>query len=50
MNSYDQRKLATETSYSEIRERDVGAIGKHCDVNTCHQLDFLPFKCESCLG
>lgn len=29
---------------------DVQAIGAHCDVNTCHRLDFLPFKCESCKG
>ncbi|KAF8463998.1 hypothetical protein BDZ91DRAFT_697893 [Kalaharituber pfeilii] len=39
-----------EATYAEIKERDVGAIGKHCDVSTCHRLDFLPFKCGSCQG
>lgn len=23
-------------------------IGKHCDIKDCHQLDFLPFECDSC--
>jgi hypothetical protein len=23
-------------------------IGKHCSVSTCHQLDFLPTKCDFC--
>lgn len=22
--------------------------GQHCDKNDCHQLDFLPFKCDKC--
>ncbi|RPA82726.1 hypothetical protein BJ508DRAFT_360943 [Ascobolus immersus RN42] len=26
------------------------SIGAHCDIPTCHVLDFLPFKCESCKG
>jgi hypothetical protein len=25
-------------------------IGKHCAVTTCHQLDFLPTKCDDCLS
>ncbi|KAH9824450.1 AN1-like zinc finger protein [Teratosphaeria destructans] len=29
---------------------DVEAIGSHCQMPFCHQLDFLPFKCESCKG
>jgi hypothetical protein len=29
---------------------DVEAIGAHCQMSFCHQLDFLPFKCESCKG
>ncbi|XVF16486.1 hypothetical protein REPUB_Repub10bG0035300 [Reevesia pubescens] len=24
-------------------------LGKHCQHSDCHQLDFLPFKCEGCL-
>ncbi|KAF2995059.1 hypothetical protein E8E13_001833 [Curvularia kusanoi] len=27
---------------------DVGAIGKHCELEYCGQLDFLPFPCQSC--
>lgn len=23
-------------------------IGKHCEENSCHQLDFLPIKCSHC--
>ncbi|CAF1078289.1 unnamed protein product [Rotaria magnacalcarata] len=23
-------------------------IGEHCSVTTCHRLDFLPMKCDSC--
>lgn len=29
---------------------DVEAIGAHCQYTYCHQLDFLPFRCESCKG
>ncbi|KAI6911039.1 AN1 zinc finger protein [Hortaea werneckii] len=29
---------------------DVEAIGAHCQHPYCHQLDFLPFKCDSCKG
>ena len=30
--------------------QDVEAIGAHCQYKFCHQLDFLPFRCESCKG
>lgn len=23
-------------------------LGKHCSEELCHQLDFLPFKCDAC--
>ncbi|KAI5665570.1 hypothetical protein M9H77_15423 [Catharanthus roseus] len=23
-------------------------LGRHCQLSDCHQLDFLPFKCDSC--
>lgn len=23
-------------------------LGRHCSEETCHQLDFLPFKCDGC--
>ncbi|KAK5721203.1 hypothetical protein LTR17_014763 [Elasticomyces elasticus] len=29
---------------------DVEAIGSHCQMPFCRQLDFLPFQCESCKG
>jgi AN1-type zinc finger protein 1 len=34
-------------SYTAM-DRDVEAIGAHCEFAYCHQLDFLPFRCESC--
>ncbi len=29
-------------------DKDLDAIGSHCQYNYCNQLDFLPFRCESC--
>jgi len=37
-----------EPSYTMIENRDVEAIGAHCQYDYCHQLDFLPFRCDSC--
>lgn len=37
-------------SYSTMSVGDVEAIGAHCQMAFCHQLDFLPFRCESCRG
>ena len=31
-------------------DKDVEAIGSHCEYTYCNQLDFLPFRCESCKG
>src|SRR6266487_3288976 len=31
-------------------DHDLEAIGKHCQFTYCNQLDFLPFRCESCKG
>ena len=31
-------------------EKDLEAIGAHCQFSYCNQLDFLPFRCESCKG
>lgn len=31
-------------------DQDVEAVGAHCQYKYCHQLDFLPFRCESCKG
>ncbi|KAF2836110.1 hypothetical protein M501DRAFT_1019317 [Patellaria atrata CBS 101060] len=37
-------------SYTSMSVGDVEAIGAHCQMAFCHQLDFLPFRCESCKG
>ncbi|KAI6843491.1 AN1 zinc finger protein [Hortaea werneckii] len=37
-------------SSSDMATADVEAIGAHCQHPYCHQLDFLPFKCDSCKG
>ncbi|KAI4121561.1 MAG: hypothetical protein LQ347_006814, partial [Umbilicaria vellea] len=29
-------------------DKEVEAIGAHCQYTYCNQLDFLPFRCESC--
>lgn len=39
-----------ESSYKMYDTGDVEAIGAHCGYEYCHQLDFLPFKCQSCNG
>ncbi|KAL6710891.1 hypothetical protein ACN47E_006766 [Coniothyrium glycines] len=37
-------------TYVEMAKGDVEAIGAHCQLEYCHVLDFLPFKCQSCQG
>ncbi|KAK3898963.1 hypothetical protein C8A05DRAFT_18534 [Staphylotrichum tortipilum] len=44
-----------ETSYTKMsaaavdsRGTDASLIGSHCQYAYCNQLDFLPFKCQSC--
>lgn len=37
-------------TFSEMQVGEVEAIGAHCQAAFCHQLDFLPFRCESCRG
>jgi hypothetical protein len=37
-------------SYTEMKGGDVEAVGAHCQMEYCHVLDFLPFRCESCRG
>ncbi|KAK5138199.1 hypothetical protein LTR08_004894 [Meristemomyces frigidus] len=39
-----------DASSTTMATADVEAIGAHCQMSFCHQLDFLPFKCESCKG
>ncbi|KAH7035532.1 AN1-like zinc finger protein [Microdochium trichocladiopsis] len=41
--------MASDTSYVEMdRTEDATLIGKHCQLDYCNQLDFLPFHCQSC--
>ncbi|KAI1432236.1 AN1-like zinc finger protein [Xylaria sp. CBS 124048] len=38
-----------DTSYVKMdRDIDATLIGKHCQLDYCNQLDFLPFFCQSC--
>jgi hypothetical protein len=37
-------------SFSKMSTGDVEAIGAHCQMPFCRQLDLLPFRCESCKG
>ncbi|KAI1468857.1 AN1-type zinc finger protein [Daldinia caldariorum] len=40
---------AEDTSYVKMdKGTDVSLIGKHCQLEYCNQLDFLPFFCQSC--
>lgn len=35
-------------TFSKMDEKDPTLIGSHCQYTYCNQLDFLPFRCESC--
>ncbi|KPI37469.1 AN1-type zinc finger protein 1 [Cyphellophora attinorum] len=37
-----------DQSFSMLAVGDVEAVGAHCQMTYCHQLDFLPFRCDSC--
>ncbi|KAL2153658.1 hypothetical protein VTH82DRAFT_4813 [Thermothelomyces myriococcoides] len=44
-----------ETSYVQMssaavdsRGTDASLVGSHCQYSYCNQLDFLPFRCQSC--
>nr|OQO18435.1 hypothetical protein B0A51_15589 [Rachicladosporium sp. CCFEE 5018] len=49
MASKPQTNDPSET-FGAMSVGDVEAIGSHCQMTFCHQLDFLPFRCESCRG
>ena len=44
--SRQSKVMATPKQSS--KEADMMAIGCHCAVEACHQLDFLPFTCTAC--
>ncbi|KAJ5754719.1 hypothetical protein N7533_004262 [Penicillium manginii] len=35
-------------SFTQMGDTDLESIGRHCQFEYCGQLDFLPFRCESC--
>lgn len=37
-----------DESSTQMTETDLESIGRHCQYEYCGQLDFLPFRCESC--
>lgn len=45
-----QSSTDAEATFTTMSTADVEAIGAHCQASFCNQLDFLPFKCESCRG
>ncbi|PGH11862.1 hypothetical protein AJ79_04659 [Helicocarpus griseus UAMH5409] len=46
-----QPKKQEDSSFIQMDpEHDLESIGRHCQFDYCHQLDFLPFRCESCKG
>ena len=40
----------TYTMLTQTQSADLDSIGAHCQSPFCHQLDFLPFRCDSCHG
>ncbi|KAJ5329109.1 hypothetical protein N7452_009499 [Penicillium brevicompactum] len=37
-----------DDSFTQMADKDLETIGRHCQYEYCGQLDFLPFRCESC--
>lgn len=35
-------------SFTAMETADLDALGRHCEADFCGQLDFLPFRCDSC--
>lgn len=35
-------------TFTQMADTDLEALGRHCQYEYCGQLDFLPFRCESC--
>ncbi|KAL3427308.1 AN1-like Zinc finger [Phlyctema vagabunda] len=40
----------SDETFIRMDEKDPTLIGAHCQYTYCNQLDFLPFRCESCRG
>src|ERR1700712_4236805 len=50
MASNSAQTPGQSNSYTAMAVGDVEAVGAHCQMEYCHQLDFLPFRCDSCKG
>ncbi|KAJ5207085.1 Zinc finger AN1-type [Penicillium cf. griseofulvum] len=37
-------------TFTQMADTDLESLGRHCQYEYCGQLDFLPFRCESCRG
>ncbi|CCU74636.1 unnamed protein product [Blumeria hordei] len=48
MVTVKQSNLSEHKSGSSLENDDPTLVGVHCQYAACHQLDFLPFRCESC--
>ncbi|KAJ5498312.1 Zinc finger AN1-type [Penicillium expansum] len=35
-------------TFTQMADTDLESLGRHCQYEYCGQLDFLPFRCESC--
>ncbi|ELR05375.1 hypothetical protein VC83_02508 [Pseudogymnoascus destructans] len=46
----DSKPPPKNDPYSTMDTSDPTLIGSHCQDPYCNQLDFLPFRCESCFG
>jgi predicted nucleic acid binding AN1-type Zn finger protein len=42
--------MTDNSSFTPMADTDLEAIGRNCQYEFCGQLDFLPFRCESCRG
>ncbi|CAG8041213.1 unnamed protein product [Penicillium olsonii] len=42
------RSPAPDDTFTQMADTDLESIGRHCQYEYCGQLDFLPFRCESC--
>jgi predicted nucleic acid binding AN1-type Zn finger protein len=50
MASSSRSEPSEDASFTTMDEKDPTLIGAHCQYEYCNQLDFLPFRCESCRG
>ncbi|KAK0672529.1 putative AN1-type zinc finger protein [Cercophora samala] len=47
-NPTDTTYISMSPAALDARGTDASLIGSHCQYPPCNQLDFLPFKCQSC--